>query len=373
MIQKLTHSRTQSFKQCRRAHYYAYELGIRKQTDAKALRMGTAYHAGLEKLALTDNPDAALAAASECYKAAPDEFDSWEWEIEETTVRAMLSGYAWRWGESGIKHLATERQFNLRIKNPATGRSIPGWEWAGKIDGIVELADRIRLAVHENKLLSCSLDSDSDLWRRLQLDPQISGYIVAARELGFPVDTVLYDVTRKPTIKPNDVPILDDDGLKVVLDQSGNRVMTKQGKPRQTADNELGYVVVSRRMTPEEWGEKIVADIGERPDYYYARREIPRLDKDLEEWQAEMYEVQRTISEAQKSGRWFKTVGPNTCDYCPYFGLCSTGSDPQSGSLPVGFVRIGDVHPELGGSDVNRTTTTSQEAAPAWEAAEQPF
>jgi len=307
MIQKLTHSRTQSFKQCRRAHYYAYELGIRKQTDAKALRMGTAYHAGLETLAITNDLDAALNAASECYKAPPDEFDSWEWEIEETTVRAMLSGYAWRWGESGIKHLATERKFNLRIKNPATNRSVPGWEWSGKIDGVVTLADG-RMAVKENKLLSDSLDSDEDLWRRLQIDSQISGYIIAARELGFPVDTILYDVTRKPTISPTNVPILDDDGRKVVIDQAGNRVLTKKGKPRQTADSKLGYVLVTRRMTPEEWGEKIVADIGERPDYYYARREIPRLDKDLEEWQAEMYEVQRTISEAQKSGRWFKTV-----------------------------------------------------------------
>lgn len=372
MNQLLTHSRTQSFKQCRRAHYYAYELGIRREVDAKALRMGTAYHAGLEVMALTGDLDRSLHAASECYQNIPGEFDEWEWEIEETTVRALLSGYHWRWGDSGIKHLATERKFSLRIKNPATGRSVQGWEWAGKIDGVVTLADG-RMAVKENKLLSDSLDSDADLWRRLQLDSQISGYIIAARELGFPVDTVLYDVTRKPTIKPNDVPILDDAGLKVVIDQAGNRVLTKQGKPRQTADNELGYVVVTRRMTPEEWGEKIVADIGERPDYYYARREVPRLDKDLEEWQAEMYEVQRTIGEAQKYRRWFKTVSPSTCTFCSYFGLCSSGSDPQSGALPVGFVRIGDVHPELGGSNVNSPTTTSQEAAAAWETAEQPF
>jgi len=370
MVQKLTHSRKQSFLTCRAKSRFEYELGIRRVTDAKALRMGSAYHEGLEVLANTNELEPALEAASVSYVAAPDNFDQWEWEIEEQTVRALLSGYSWRWSESGITYEAAEQKFNLKIRNPATGRAIPGWEWAGKIDGIVRLADH-RWAVKENKLLSDSLDSDADLWRRLQIDSQISGYLIAARELGYPVETVLYDVTRKPTIKPNDIPLLDPDGLKVVLDRSGNRVLTKQGKPRQTADTELGYVLVSRKMTPAEWGEKIVEDIAKRPDFYYARREIPRLDKDLEEWQAEMYEVQRTISEAQKSGRWFKTVSSNTCDFCSYFGLCSTGWQEGS-ALPSGFVKVDDVHPELRGSDVN-STTYSQAADAPWEAADVPF
>lgn len=368
MIHRVTHSSMSSFKQCRKHYNFAYNLGIRRDVDAKPLRMGSAYHAGLEMLAITGEIEPALEAASESYRFTPEQFDSWEWEIEETTVRALLSGYFWRWRESGITHLATEQKFSLKIRHPKTNRIIPGWEWSGKIDGVVRLADE-RQAVQENKLLSDSLDSDSDLFRRLQIDSQISGYMVAARQLGYPVDTVLYDVTRKPTIKANDIPILDGDGLKIVLDQTGTRVLTKQGKPRQTGDNELGYVVVTRRMTAEEWGEKLVADIGERPDFYYARREIPRLDQDLEEWQAEMYEVQRTISEAQKTGRWFKTVSPSTCDFCPYFGLCSSGLDPQSGSLPVGFVRVEDVHPELGVSHVNgNAATTTQEAVTTGEA-----
>lgn len=369
-MERLTHSRAASFKQCRKASYYAYEMGIRREVDAKALRMGTAYHNGLEVLANGGELESALESASLCYVAAPDNFDEWEWQIEETTVRAMLSGYFWRWMDSGIKYLAAEQKFSLKIRNPETGRAIPDWEWSGKIDGIVTLADG-RMAVKENKLLSDSLDSDADLWRRLQIDSQISGYMIAARELGYPVETVLYDVTRKPTIKPTDVPLLDPDGLKVVLDQAGNRVLTKQGKPRQTADTELGYVVVARKMTPEEWGEKICNDIGERPDYYFARREIPRLDKDLDEWKAEMYEVQRTISEAQKSGRWFKTVSKNSCDHCPYFGLCSTGWTEGS-ALPTGFMKLEDVHPELRDSNVNSTPSIETTNTP-WETADIPF
>ena len=48
--QLLTHSRMESFKRCRRRHYFEYEVGLRKQTDAKALRMGSAGHEGLDVL-----------------------------------------------------------------------------------------------------------------------------------------------------------------------------------------------------------------------------------------------------------------------------------------------------------------------------------
>lgn len=359
-MQLLTHSRQAAFKICRKRHWFAYELGIRRVTDGKALRMGTAYHVGLETMAVSGELQSSLDAASERYRLAPDEFDQWEWDIEETTVRALLSGYFWRWSES-LEYLATEQVFNLRIKNPATNRSVPGWQWSGKIDGIVVLEDG-RLAVKENKLLSDDLTSDSEFWRRLQMDPQVSGYVVAGRELGYDVATVLYDVTRKPTIKPTPIPILDDDGQQVVIDIDENRVFTKNGKPRQTADAKLGYRLVTRPMTVEEWGDRLVNDIASRPDYYYARREIPRLDKDLEEWRAEMYEVQRTIGEAQKANRWYKTVSRDTCGMCPYFGLCFSGFDPASDSLPEGFVRVEDVHPELETQNVNRSPAGTEAA-----------
>ena len=45
--QLLTYSRQQSFKTCRKRAWWEYEVGVRRIVDAKALRMGSAYHAGL--------------------------------------------------------------------------------------------------------------------------------------------------------------------------------------------------------------------------------------------------------------------------------------------------------------------------------------
>jgi hypothetical protein len=109
--------------------------------------------------------------------------------------------------------------------------------------------------VMEHKLLSEDLTEGAAIWRRLRVDHQISLYVLAARELGYAVDGVFYDVTRKPTIAPCPIPMLDVDGVKIVLDANRQRVKNKDGKSwRQTSDTEKGYVLQTRPMEPEEWG-----------------------------------------------------------------------------------------------------------------------
>ena len=377
MSRLLTHSRLQSFKRCRRRHWYEYELGWRKDTDAKALRMGTAFHEGIEALALNiDDLAHACNTVRKCYEFVPLNFDVSEWDIERETVLRLVCGYQWRWQDAKLKHVAVERSFETELRNPKTFAPAKVWRLAGKIDGIVELEDG-RLAVLESKTTSDELNSDSDLWRRLRMDQQISLYVLAARWLGFTVDCVLYDVTRKPSIKPTMVPILDNLGTKIVLDSRGDRVKTKNGW-RQTGDTHLNYMLQQRPMTPDEWGEKLSNDIAERPDFYFARVEIPRLDKDLEAFQSELWESQQAIRDAQRKGAWYRTVSADTCPYCPFFAHCSEGGSVDS--PPIGFSVLTDVHPELGRSkqpqgnlandnDTSPATSATESAAPEATAA----
>ena len=189
------------------------------------------------------------------------------------------------------------------------------------------------------------------------------------------MDTVLYDVGRKPTIKPTKVPILDRLGAKIVLDERGNRVLTAKKEFRQTGDKEKGYVLQERPMTPEEWGEKLNSDIAERPDFYFQRQEIPRMDADLEEYQFELWDIQRTIRDAQLNDRHYRTVNKNSCGYCTYFSICSN-SGFNINELPEGFVRVSDIHPELEREEMNEhrspisteesTTTATSESATAF-------
>lgn len=364
MTELVTHSRLQSFKVCRRQHWYAYEHRVRRTIDGRALRMGSAFHAGLEWLARADL-DQACAAVWDEYRSSPNSFDQREWEIECETVVRSLCCYAWYWADSKLEHIEVERQFELPLLNPETGRPTPNFNLAGKIDGIVRLEDG-RLAVLEHKLLSEELDSDAGLWRRLRIDQQITLYIYAARRLGFECDCVLYDVTRKPTIRPEVIPHLDADGLKIVLDANGERVMTKQGKPRQTGSQEQGFVLQSRDMTPEEWGDKLAADMTERPQFYFARREVPRLDDDIRQFEQELWDMQLTLREAQLKNRWYRTATKDSCSWCAVFDLCTQNFDPASGTLPESFVIVPSVHQEL---ETTHVVSPSKSLAPGSTAA----
>lgn len=412
--QLLTHSRQDAFKTCRRKHYYTYELGLRRIDDARALRMGSAFHAAIEALSKTPAEHVLLTPADcNCggaycnicegglgyckvchggesdldqpcnlrvacdtihkrYARVPELADPYWWSIERETLLRLVCGYAWRWSSMPLEYVATEHAFQVPLVNPATGAETPIFDLAGKIDGIVRLEDG-RLAVKETKTTSDDLGIEAPLWRRLRIDHQISLYIHAARREGYDVATVLYDVVRKPTIQATPVPLLDPDGLKIVLDANGHRVHNASVKAkktcpkcagagvdaaqlpcsctlgpwRQTGDTEKGYVVQTRQMTPEEWGEKLSADIAERPDFYFARREVARLNSDVDEYQAELWEIQQAIREAQRTGRWYRTVNRNTCEYCPYFDLCSSSQQLDRNNPPPGFHFVDDVHPEL--------------------------
>lgn len=362
-IEVLTHSRIQSFKRCRRRHWFEYEIGMRPSTDAKALRMGTAYHDGLEQLHQGNGITAAIQAAWASYENTPANspaFDdtSYGWGIEYETVARLLSGYDWYWTGQSLEFITVEMPFRIPLRNPKSNRASRRFTLAGKIDGIVRLRPDSD-AVAENKLLGESLDSDSSLWRRLRIDQQVSIYLYAARQLGANVDTVLYNVTRKPTIRPEKVPLLDKEGLKVVLDTNGERVMTKQGTPRQTGDTSLGYVLQSRPMLISEWGDKLTEDIAARPNFYYARREVPRTDDEIASVVQELWELSQTIGDAQKHNRWYRTVTHDTCQFCPFYGPCTEGFHHPSDPVPEGFEYVANVHPELGDHRVQAAPPTT--------------
>jgi hypothetical protein len=345
-MQLLTHSRQDCFKVCRKRHEFAYELGIRPRLDSKALRMGSAYHAGLESFGKGGSVNDAVDAVRNKYGNCPEGFDIADWLFECETVVRLVCGYEWRWREAPLKNVATEQSFAIDLINPESGRKSPLFKLAGKIDGIVEEASG-RLLVKESKLYGDDIGMESDLWKRMRFDHQVSLYVVAARRLGYQVEGVLFDLGRKPTIQPSAVPLLDELGCKIVNDASGNRVKTDRGMWRQTGDKEKGYTLLTRAMTADEWGEKLNNDIAERPDFYYMRHEIPRTDQDLAEFEAELWDIQKTLREAQLSGRWYRTANKNTCGFCPYFDLCSSGFDVSRDALPERFERVEDCHPEL--------------------------
>lgn len=347
----LTHSRMACAKTCLRKHFYQYEMGMRKDRQSTPLRMGTVVHDGLDRMAQGEPVDDAIHLATSLYDDVPawvqTDDDVHDWECERVVVAELMRGYANHYHTSEVaEYVATEMTFNMPLVDPGTNEP-SRWCVAGKIDKIVRLADG-RLAMVEHKTTGESIEPESDYWKRLSIDQQISLYYLAAHHVGYPVETVIYDVIRKPSIRPSQVPLLDDDGVKIVLDASGQRVRNGNGAWRQSADSKLGYALQSRAETPSEFGQRLADDIATRPEFYYARREIPRLNADLDEFAFELWQMAQILGDCKDHGRWPRNTAACIHPYrCEYTELCFYGYKPED-RVPPGFAIVPKLHPELG-------------------------
>ncbi len=340
MKQLLTASRQAAQLTCPRKHFWSYEIGLRRIETGLALRFGSAWHRGMEARWRGATYETALAAA------IPDGVDLDELAAE--TVAALLCGYYHHYGarDTLFSSISPEIEFHQDLPGSRSFRD------AGKIDGIGVLADG-RSAIKEHKTTSDDIGPDSDYWMRLRFNPQLLQYVSAARQMGIQIETAIYDVARKPGIQPKQIPMLDDQGRKVVLDSTGNRVMKKDGQPRESGDAEKGYVVQSRVETPKEFGDRLFQDTLARPDFYFARREVPILDQDLDEFRAQRLVVSRMIlasraqekHQARRSQAWPRNIGM-ACDWCEYAVFCLQNLSVDASNPPTGF-RIGNTNPEL--------------------------
>ncbi|MDD5704951.1 MAG: PD-(D/E)XK nuclease family protein [Kiritimatiellae bacterium] len=299
MKEMLTATRMATVLACPRKHYWRYEVGLHAVTDGMALRFGTAWHATMEGRWQGLAPEDALLAA-----VKDQTFD----EITVATLVGLLGAYYARYADAEVvKELHAEVEFRLPLAGSRT------FDAAGKIDGLGVLQDG-RLALVEHKTCGTDIASDSDYWLRLRFNQQVYQYVLAARALGWDVQLAIYDVTRKPAIRQ------------------------KQGE------------------TASEFGDRLAADAKERPEFYFARREVPILDQDLAEFEVQRLALSKQIlffRAAARSARrpehgWPRNCGEMTCKCCEFERFCMANVSVDVGNPPAGF-RVGAANPELAG------------------------
>ena len=329
-----THSSEQAFRACPRRYQLAYERMLRPAFDSDALRLGSAVHVGLEAAKTGGTELEAAKAVRDAYADAecPPYLEPEKFAVEQETAVALVRGWVRRYAADAVlEYVAVELSFDLPVVNPDTGRELQNHRNAGKIDAIARLPDG-RLALVEHKTSGEDLAPDSDYWKRLFLDSQISRYVLAARDLGYPIDTTVYDVIRKPEIRPKAVAKAD----RAYSTSTGNYHGLKLN------------CTCPERETPPMYGARLLADIGERPDFYFARNEIPRLESDLEEFRRDQYWVLKSITACRLDDYFPRNTGACTSPYrCAYLDVCrGMRGDPHE-ETPAGF-RVSDVpHPEL--------------------------
>jgi PD-(D/E)XK nuclease superfamily len=192
----------------------------------------------------------------------------------------------------------------------------------------------VSLYVMEHKTSSEDIGPGSIYWRKLTLDSQVSNYLVGARALGHEPVGVIYDVLRKPALEPMMATPVE---------------ARKYTKPTKTEPSRLYASQRESDEAPLDYRDRLLEDIAARPDHYYQRGVVVRLEEEEREAAHDTWQTAVAIRDARASGVWPRNV--DSCQQyhrmCEYWPVCS-------GETTLDDFRYehGRAHPEL--SDVWR-------------------
>jgi len=315
----LTPTRLKTYRRCAREHHYEYELGVRAIAETEAIRFGRLMH---DAVAAWWSSKGSLEAALAAVDAAAPTADPYE----IAKARALLGGYHARWSDHPFEVLAVNAEFRAPVVNPETDALSKTWVLGGKINAIVRHRRHGWVSVLEFRTTSEDISPGAEYRKRLQLDAQVALYYAGARALGHPVMACLYDLVRKPGLRP----------LKATPPES--RKFTKEGR--------LYAGQRERDETPDEYGARVAEDIRSDPGAYFERHEVMRAASEIREQHLDTWELGREIREAALADR--APRNPDGCvryGYtCEYFAVCTGLASLEDTTR---FRRVENVHPEL--------------------------
>jgi|GEM_PF-1179535 len=381
-----------AFKDCPTLYRLKYREGLRPAVDTDSQRIGTNWHEMHETYANAinscehpggnaplDPKDYALTAVVSLlntrYEQMPASKTSFEWGLERQVLLTCFIGYLWYYQDDPIETLASEIPFELPLHEPRTGLPLLMREVVrvGKIDHLIMWQGMI--GVQERKSTTRSIDHDSDYWDKAKKDTQVSMYALAFRDMMAAgcvppdiatriamsgrqgrVGSTLYDVWRRPTIKPAKLTQAETEAFLNSGTYCGQTFRTtystdSEGKLASVkVDDEEAEFEVGKsgkpaiRETIGMFGARLLADIYERPEHYYVRREIARTDQEIRKFRVELYNIYQAKRIFARTGCWYENErqcrATRACDMIP---ICyGPGADAvcDGVTVPPGFVRI---------------------------------
>ena len=377
---RLSASSISSLKFCPFQYFLKYVKRIRRVEEPDHFRMGTNWHTVMEVMSLKpgevcacvfnklggidpdclicqgigENPDNIMLAVSrvidDAYSRMPGSMDPEKWAVERAKLLYGAAGYRWYYSEQPLNTVLREFEFDTPVPNEA-GRAIPNLKVVGFVDKVVDLGNS--LAVIEHKTTSSQIDPDSKYWGHLSLDTQTTLYLFIMRmlqnkgelpELKKPISGLYYDVFKKPGISPKMLTMADSKKF-VEGGMYFNQKFEVTNNPI-TVDSKVAEVEPCKkpgtfkiRETPDMYGARFLADIAERPEYYFVRKEIPKTDAEINRFHKELLGVLASMKSHYKLGSWYHCERQCEATYhCDYIDLCYNGVDPD-GDLPEGLIR----------------------------------
>lgn len=366
----LTSSEVQTFRDCPHKWGLVYERGLRPKVAPRALKFGGAVHKGLEEaIRFMGHPDFVGlspeqlhdALAPRAHTAINREFGEWykrrlaaglddealmelanEAEETQATARWMVSHYlrkhAADW--TNLVAVGVELPFQVRLRD-RRGYHSPHTAWAGVMDVVAYDRNVGDLVVFDHKTTSGDVSSVD---RRVELDPQMGGYLYALRELlasgalksshrevqtildlaaaGGSVATgrVIYNVLKKK--RPSEPKVNKDGTVSVAAIDTFPELY------------EAALAAQVERGKPIEAKQQDVLDrLRSKGDTFLSRREFFRSDDEVDRWRRETMVEARRVREAIRDED-ARTRNPGHCTMpwsmaCAYRAVCLDPDAPE--------------------------------------------
>lgn len=325
---------------------------LRKIDETDSRRQGTTWHRLQE---LTGDMDAITDYINEQYESVSLGRTKEEWEIERVILLYCMAGYNWYYQQQPTQYtvIASEIEFEIPIGDTVI---------RGKIDQLVK-DDYGNLYIREFKSSSKSLDDS--YWDHLNLDPQISTYILAINymllngqleEYGISKDAglinkILYNVWHKPKIGPKFITqkaskelvstgkYCDTEFVAAVAGANAPdgggiyinnvKVIIEPGKKEGT------YAIYE---TPEMFGARLLQDVVERPEFYFQEKELGRTYEEMEKFQSELEFILAMMQYQSENELWYPCSKECRSRFrCEYTELCEHNIVIDLKNPPAGF------------------------------------
>ena len=238
-------------------------------------------------------------------------------------VRALMAGYDKIHADNPYKPIGVENTVLAPLINPETRRSSRTFSLAGKLDVIANYRGRRVIIDHKTTSDDIS-DPSSPYWRQLTVESQASHYLLLEWLNGRKCDAALWDVLRKPTIGPKKLA----KAMRASIVESGMYCggVVSEADRKALADGE-------ERETISMFELRLLEDcIDIRPERYFQRRPVPRMDSELEDHAKDLWSWGQEMLWARKHKR-HPTTSSSCMLYgrpCQFLGVCSGHDDIES-------------------------------------------
>lgn len=349
----VTNSSLNALKTCARKYRLGYVEGLRRVEVNTNIAVGVAVHEGLDVYAKSlaggvnheTARDAGMTATIASFPDPGADRNAW---LSAAMLASYLDRYKNAWARWKI--VASEQTFQVYVEST-------GYTYAGKIDKIIEIPDK-GLWLVDHKTTSDNIEPDSPYCRHLALDSQISLYWNAAKQLGYPVRGMLYDIIKRPMLAPKLLTIKESLQFMDEGAYYGRLFDVDKDAWKVGADDHMETVAISPaakegefriRETNMMYAARVGETMLEQYAQYFRQIEIPRTRFELMESHDDLQFTVQQLDWHKSKDLWPRNTSACRSRFglCQYFDICVNGGYYAGDHVPEGYQIVEDVHPEL--------------------------